>query len=583
MRQGIACESGYAPTRMLPRSPAPDRAAGRLARTRAELRATEQRFRLLVESVRDYAIFMLDPGGHVVTWNIGAQRVTGYSESEILGCHFSRFYPEEAIDRGWPDEELRRALADGRFEDEGWRVRKDGSRYWGNVVITPIFEGDTLHGFAKITRDLTERRRAEQEVEAVRQQLEERVRERTQDLARLNAALAKENAERRQLAAELEQLVRKLTDRDEQKNIFLATLAHELRNPLAPIRSAHQLLERAVGDIGPARRALEVIDRQLLQLTRLIGDLLDLSRVTSGKFELHLEPVEIDSVVKSAVETKRPLIDAESLELSVSLPESELWVDADPLRLSQVFANLLDNAVKFTPEGGRIVIEVECEEDEIEIRVADSGAGIRPELLPRIFEMFQQGEAATVAPRAGLGIGLTLSKQIVDLHSGRIHAESAGPGQGSMFSVRLPLRTPPSKSSRPSRPRRISLTGHRVLVVDDNPDSVEMLRALLAMMGAEVEVAFDGLSALEVAGRFHPDTVLLDIGMPRLDGYETARRMRQSDWGRSAQLVALTGWGQPDDRRRTGQAGFDRHLVKPLEMDQLFSLFVPSQADETPE
>ncbi len=559
-----------------PRSRSSSPPNGNLQRARAELRATEQRFRLLVESVRDYAIFMLDTSGHVVTWNVGAERMTGYSESDIVGEHFSRFYPREAVERGWPDEELERALRDGRFEDEGWRVRKDGSEYWSNVIITPMFENGELQGFAKVTRDLSDRRRAEQELEVARAQLELRVRERTQDLARVNAALSKENADRRHLEAELKQLVHKLTDRDRQKNVFLATLSHELRNPLAPIRSAHRLLEHTASGSGEVRQALDVIDRQLHQLTRLIGDLLDLSRITSGKLELRREPVKIESVLESAIETKQPLVNAESLGLAVSLAEEELWLDADPVRLSQVFANLLDNAVKYTPAGGKLRIDVRHDADEVEVSVSDSGIGIEPQFLQSVFDMFQQGGNGSASMRTGLGIGLTLSKQIVELHGGQIDVESEGAGRGSTFRVRLPLRPPPSKSSRPSEPHRVSLNGHRVLVVDDNPDAAEMLRALLAMMGAQVEVALDGLSALKVAERLGPDTVLLDIGMPQLDGYETARRMRQTEWGQGAQLVALTGWGQPEDRRRSAEAGFDRHLVKPIELDQLFALFAPN-------
>ncbi len=545
-------------------------------RAKQSLRVSEQRFRLLLESVRDYAIFMLDADGHVMTWNPGAERMTGYSEQEILGRHFSCFYPDEAADRDWPEEELRRALRDGRFEDEGWRVRSDGSQYWSNVVITPMYEDGRLQGFAKVTRDLTERRRIEQKVEAARDELEQRVQDRTQDLARANAALARENAERRQLEADLKQLVRELTERDRQKNVFLATLAHELRNPLAPIRSAHQVLERLVGRSGDARHALEVIDRQLLQLTRLISDLLDLSRITSGKLELQREPATVESVLQAALETKQPLIAAESLHVELSLPGEQLWVHGDPLRLAQVFANLLDNAVKFTPPGGDLQIEAQRDADTVEIRVVDSGVGIAPTLLPEVFDMFRQGGGAGGAPKAGLGIGLTLSKQIVELHAGTIRAESGGEGQGSTFSVTLPLREAPRHSSSPSHPDRISLSGHRVLVVDDNPDSVEMLRALLSMMGAEVETAIDGRSAIELAERFRPTTVLLDIGMPELDGYETARHMRQTSWGRTVELVAVTGWGQSEDRDRTAEAGFDRHLVKPVEMSELFSLFEPA-------
>ena len=375
-------------------------------------------FRLLVAGVRDYAIFMLDPTGHVMTWNLGAERLKGYSAQEIIGRHFSTFYRQEDIDRGWPEHELKVAVAEGRFEDEGWRVRKDGSLFWANVIITALYDEGRLHGFSKVTRDLTEKKKAEEELRQARDRLEDRVQERT---------------------AQIEELLQQLGAADRRKNEFLATLAHELRNPLAPILNALQLLELAQDDPAIQRKARDVIGRQVGQMVRLIDDLLDVSRIANSKLQLRKERIELAAAVHSALETTRPLIDKAGHELTVSLPSEPIIVDADLTRLAQVFTNLLNNAAKYTPEGGRICLTVEQQGGEVMVSVRDTGIGIAAEHLPSLFEMFSQATPALERSGGGLGIGLALARGVVKMHGGRIEVRSQGPGEGSEFSVRLPV------------------------------------------------------------------------------------------------------------------------------------------------
>jgi PAS domain S-box-containing protein len=373
---------------------------GPAARIAEELRQSEERFRLMVESIRDYAIFMLDPEGHIVTWNRGAERIKGYKAAEIIGQHFSRFYPPDALARGWPQYELKVARAEGRFEEEGWRVRKDGSRFWANIVITALFgrEGE-LRGFAKVTRDLTERKRIE----------------------------------------ELEQTGKRMLE-------FLAMLGHELRNPLAPIRNAVNILQ--MKDIGdPSLEwARDVIDRQTGHMTRLVDDLLDVSRITSGKISLQKEPLELATVLLRAVEASRPLIEARKHTLRLVLTDEPVLVLGDQTRLLQVVMNLLNNAAKYTPDGGQIHLTLERSRDRALIRIRDTGVGIQSELLERVFDLFAQGERTLARSEGGLGVGLTLARQLVELHGGTIEAFSPGLGQGSEMVVSLPLHgaAPPS-------------------------------------------------------------------------------------------------------------------------------------------
>jgi PAS domain S-box-containing protein len=363
-----------------------------------------------------------------------------------------------------------------------------------------------------------------------------------------------------------------LKEADRRKDEFLAMLAHELRNPLAPIRNAVEVF-RLLGPADPDLEwARDMIGRQVQQLTRLVDDLLDVSRITRGKIALRKEPVDLAAVVARAVETSRPLLDARGHELTLDLPREPLRVEADATRLAQVVSNLLNNAARYTEEGGHIRLSVEPGRGEAVVRVRDDGMGIPAELLPQVFELFTQGDRSLARSEGGLGIGLTLVKRLVELHGGRVEARSAGPGRGSEFIVRLRTLAPQPKrdmedggrgpSEVPPRPRR-------VLVVDDNEDAAESLALLLRARGHEIRTAHDGPSALSVAEDFRPEVVFLDIGLPRMDGYEVARRLRVQPGREGLLLVALTGYGQDEDRRRAEEAGFDAHLVKPADLEAL--------------
>ena len=487
------------------------------------LRESEEHFRLLVDGVEEYAIFMLDPRGNIVSWNRGAERIKGYRASEIIGTHFSRFYPTRLILEGKPAWELEMATRYGSFEDEGWRIRKDGSQFWANVVITALRDKTgRLRGFAKVTRDMTERRRIE-------------------DL---------ENADR-------------------QKDQFLALLAHELRNPLAPIRTAIEVLRRENATPAEIDQARDIAERQLRNMARLLDDLLDVSRVREGRIELRMETLDVRSVMRSAAQAAGPLIESRNHTLTVVDPESEILVRADPVRLEQVLGNLLNNAAKYTDPGGQIHMSAEKIAGEAVIRVRDSGVGIEPLMIPRVFDLFVQAERRTELSAGGVGIGLSVVKKLVELHGGHVEAISAGAGRGSEFIVGLPAveRRPGERVSTDvqARPSPLARAPLRVLLVDDNADSADGLAMLLELQGHETRVAYDGESALETARSFRPHAALLDIGMPSMDGYELARRLRAAPETKETMLVAMTGWGQEEDQRKGREAGFAHHLVKPFE------------------
>ena len=480
-------------------------------------------FRLLVDSVQDYAIFMLDPQGCVATWNAGAQKIKGYTKDEIVGRHFSVFYPVDAVNRRWPQLELALALERGHFEDEGWRVRKDGTQFWANVVIAPIRdEAKCLRGFAKITRDLTARKQVE-------------------DLQR----------------------------GERQVNEFLAMLSHELRNPLAPIQSALDVLERKPDDLDVARWGRAVIGRQVQQLSRLVDDLLDVSRITRGKIELKPEPVDFRRSVEQAVEATGPITDAHRQVVELTLPDVPMPIRADPMRLEQIIANLMSNASKFTPDAGRIRVLVATIGQIASVTVADDGIGMSAALLPRIFDIFVQGERTLDRSNGGLGVGLTLSKRLAELMGGTLTATSAGPGCGSEFTLAFPLASPRRVQQRPLRESEVQARHYNILVVDDNRDAAEALAVLLEILGHRPTVLHDGLEALESALRSPPDFMLLDIGLPGMDGIEVAQRLRDVPERDRIRLIACTGYGREDDARRIEAAGFDRHLVKPITVADL--------------
>jgi PAS domain S-box-containing protein len=817
----------------------------------AALRSSEERFRLLVEGTRDYAIFMLDPQGHIVSWNPGAERIKQYRAEEIIGQHFCRFYPPEDVQCGKPERELKEAVAQGKYEEEGWRVCKDGSRFWASVVFTALHdEAGHLRGLSKITRDLTERKQAEEsarrllEEQAARKAAEqaehhlraseERFRqladampqivftagpdgrtdylnrrwydytglpegevsqdswlsalhpddrerclaeaERTtgtgtpfemelrfrehrtmqyrwhlsrsvpvrdsegrivrwfgtstdihdrkvaedaarfladasailaavvdyestlqkvaglavphfadwsavdladesgalrrlavvhrdpkkvqlaQDLARRypsdpdapggithvfrtgqsemvhelsdemlikgardeehlkllralglrsyicvplivsdktlgvltfataesgrryarpDLVLAEDLAHRAAIAIVNARLYAELREVDRLKDEFLAMLAHELRNPLAPIRNALHILKLSGANGEMVQQARDMAERQVQHMARLLDDLLDVSRISRGRIELRKEVVDVAMVVNRSVEAMRPLFDERRHELSVSMPTGPLRVETDPTRLEQVLTNLLNNAAKYTEPGGRVWLTAGREGDEVVLRVRDTGIGITPDMLPRIFDLFVQAQRRLDRSQGGVGIGLTLVKKLVELHSGRIKAFSGGLGQGSEFQVRIPALSDKREMERSvsSEPEDAGeLSRRRVLVVDDNVDAADSLAMLLRQAGQDVQTTYDGPSALTRAREYRPDLVILDIGMPGMDGYEVARRMREEPQFDRLVLVALTGWGQDEDRLLSGEAGFDHHMVKPVEPKALREL-----------
>jgi len=406
--------------------------------------------------------------------------------------------------------------------------------------------------------EVTERRRAEARLNELNETLDRRVTERTEALQVRDA---------------------QLLDANRRKDEFLATLAHELRNPLAPVRNALQVL-RLKGQGSPdVQWASELIDRQVQAMSRLIDDLMDVGRINQGKIELRRERLELARVLQDAVETTRPLIDDAGHELQLSLPKQKLLLDADPTRLSQAFMNLLNNAAKYMDRGGRIEVSVLTDGEEVVVSVKDSGIGIPPDRLDGVFEMFSQVESALSRSRGGLGIGLSLTQRLVEMHGGRVIARSDGLGRGSEFTVRLPLAAvqednggvvPDSKHAVPFSPPDAGL---RILVADDNADAAETMAVLLELMGHRVQHVLDGEAAVQAAvSDFHPEVVLLDIGMPKLNGYETCREIRARNKDPAMKIIAITGWGQSEDRLKSKDAGFDHHLVKPVDPEALSDL-----------
>ncbi|HEY1995850.1 PAS domain S-box protein [Paraburkholderia sp.] len=495
-----------------------------------KLRQSEERFRLLVEGVSDYAIFMLDPQGHVASWNNGALLIKGYRATEILGKHFSIFYRPEELAADLPAIELETATRAGRLENEGWRVRKDGSVFWANVVITAIYDGQrVLRGFAKVTRDMSERKRLEQ----------------------------------------LETSSKRISE-------FLATLAHELRNPLAPVRNAIGVMQLEEGLSARAQSCRDMIDRQTAHLGRLVDDLLDMGRITTGKIELRLVRSEIGDILARSVELVRPMLDERQQSVKVLMVEAPLSVKGDLTRLVQVFQNLLNNASKFSPRGSEIVIDVKRDLNALLLHVTDPGRGISANGLNAIFDLFVQEDHHLNPSEAGLGIGLTLCRSIVEMHGGTITAASGGMGLGSTFTVRLPYNAADDSADGAPAARRVDASDGaerlRIVVIDDNRDSADSLAMLLELKDQHVRVAYDGKEGVEAVRGFRPHLVLLDLALPDMDGFAVLRTLRSQWWSNDVFVAAMTGFGQQSDKERSAAAGFDAHLVKPVSLELLDGL-----------
>lgn len=397
------------------------------------------------------------------------------------------------------------------------------------------------------------------------------------DNARLFQAAQQEVAERRRAEARLRESEEALRGADRRKDEFLATLAHELRNPLAPIRNAVEILRLTEADPAATASARQLLERQLKQLVRLIDDLHDVSRITQGRLELRKEKLDLAIALRVAVETSRPLIESRRHTLHVSAQAEAFFVDADATRIAQVFSNLLNNSAKYSPPGSSISVRLAREGNDAVCTIADNGFGIPHAMLPRVFEMFERVDREPENTADGLGIGLTLVRRLVELHGGTVAAQSDGLNCGSTFTVKLPLwlasSMPQEMQAIPTEPVEDNAR-RKILVVDDNRDSAMSLSLLLELDGHEVRRAYDGIEALEIADDFRPEITLLDIGMPRLDGYGAARELRRREWARNALLVALTGWGQEEDKRLAREAGFDHHMVKPVDPEALRRLLM---------
>jgi signal transduction histidine kinase len=395
----------------------------------------------------------------------------------------------------------------------------------------------------------------------------------TRELESMNTLLEERVSAR---TADLASLASRLQEADRRKDQFLATLAHELRNPLAPIATAAKILQRKALDDPDLRKAQSIIDRQSAHLTRLVDDLLDLSRISRNKLELRPERTDLATVISAALETSRPLIDSFAHELIVNMPSEPIYVDADIVRLSQVFTNLLNNAAKFSNRGGKITLSVESNAESVAITVTDTGIGIPPEHLPYIHEPFYQPESSLEKAKDGLGIGLTLVWQLVEMHGGNVKVNSTRAANGSEFVVRLPRAEKPSSALPESdvEKKPVSDTAKRILVVDDNHDSADAVTLILQLDGHDVKAVYNGIDALDLVEQFKPHAVLLDIGMPQMNGYEVAQRLRAQTWGKNVLLIAQTGWGQAEDIRQCREAGFDHHVTKPIDFRKLRDFFV---------
>jgi PAS domain S-box-containing protein len=630
-------------------------------------------FELLVDSVKDYAIFMLDPEGRVATWNSGAQRFKQYTAAEIIGRHFSCFYPPEEMARIAPQDALATALREGRFEAEGWRLRKDGSRFWANVVITPIFDRDgTLIGFGKVTRDLTERRRAEEALRTSEEQFRlliagvedyaifmldpggfiqtwnagaERIKGYTreevigQHLSLFHPPEDQRAGKANRLLAEAAEtghvvdrgrrirkdgatfmaeailtalwtpdgklrgftkVTRDITEQvakqealeialaeakqaSEIKDRFLAVLSHELRTPLTPVLAAvSYMVENASGAAAQFAQDLEMIRRNVQLEARLIDDLLELTHARNSEVSLQLEAVDAHRLLDEVAKMVAADVAAKRLDLSLQLEASQHHVWADPVRIRQVFWNLLSNAVKFTPAGGRIVVATRSTDaQQLHVEVTDTGVGFEPADADRIFSAFEQGERTVTRRFGGLGLGLAVSKSIVGMHKGSIAARSGGPGQGATFTVSLPAiaasdgggkaRSPAAKDRKESA---------RILLVEDHEDTLALLARLLARCGYKVSTAGTVNDAIRQLEESRFDIVVSDIGLPDGNGCDIMTKGMPRSAAGKIKGIALSGFSSQEDIERSKACGFLHHLTKPVDFQRLKQVLAEIQAGE---
>jgi PAS domain S-box-containing protein len=615
------------------------------------------RLAAIVDSSDD-AIISKNLDGIITSWNAGAQRLFGYTAEEAIGQPVMILIPEE---RRHEEQKILERIRQGQpvMPYETVRRRKDGSLVDLSLGVSPLIdENGRIVGASKIGRDITKRKRAEDDLRRSREALNglidrapfgiyivdrdlkiAQMNARSQagafynirpvigrDLAEVMRALWPEPVAVEVVAAfrttletgepyrsrnfvstradtdnvesyewelhritlpdgklgvvsyyfdttRLRKAEQALREADRRKDEFLATLAHELRNPLAPIRNGLQILRMADKDPAAAIAVRDMLERQVNHLVRLVDDLMEVARVTRGRIELRREPVDLGALLRSAVETSKPLIEAARHELTVSVPPEPVTVVADPVRLAQIVANLLNNAAKYTDEGGRIALSGYRDGNYAVVSVRDTGIGIPVDVLPRVFDLFAQADRTYDRTQGGLGIGLTLVRTLVELHGGTVTAASAGPGSGSEFVVRLPLGVELVARGNGSRAERHGIfTSQRILVVDDSRDAAASLAMLLQSLGADVRTASDGPEALDALEAYRPSVMLLDIGMPGMDGLEVARRARQRASSRELTVIALSGWGQDEDRRRSRNAGIDYHMVKPVDLDELGQL-----------
>ena len=520
------------------------------------LRESQERMRLMLENAIEYAIFSVDMERRVTSWNAGAERLLGYSEQEILGRSADLIFTEEDRTAGAPVEEARTALAEGRAADDRLHQRKDGSRFWASGALMPMHDGEGRSiGLVKVLRDQSKQRAAQQELEQSRSEL-------------LSALRANEAARRA------------LETADAAKDRFLAVLSHELRNPLASISGAAELLAPESLATQDQARAARVIRRQASVMKVMLGELLDVSSLRQGRLALSRERISAQAIADAALETVRPLIEHGRHTLDLDIAEEEIALDADPIRLSQVLSNLLSNAAKYTPAPGRIALSVRAEVRDAVFEVTDDGIGMEPESIETMFEMFVQSEHAHARANGGLGIGLALVRNIVELHGGTVTGHSEGLGRGCRFTVRIPTARPAAAMSplAPAAGGEAPVRLQRLLLADDNIDALWGLEQMLSRAGFEVETVNNGIDALRVAQALRPDAAVLDIGMPGMDGHEVARRIRAEPWGRELVLIAATGWGQPADRAAALAAGFDEHVAKPVTASDLQRLLRAHEA-----